>query len=1061
MQHFKSYFSNTLLLEYSEAFIQKLATKLANGNEAAVEDIKRFIRFFDTIRNRNNFLQYAKDNPTLFLRGGRPITDLRNVDMYSASQLEHIFDQFSVDAGKTNDDKQIPITQDADLLYPKSTTDTIREINPTAKEDPRYMEIYFAGNQEKCVQFSHDTFNQSYSFCVGRKDASNLYSKYRLGLAMGNKTTPSSFYFVRDYSLPHSNKYHLIVIQKTKENTYFVTSAINDGDVPVASWDKVVEIQPKLKGLEHLFKFVPFSEQEEDQRSLTGSFPDEFRTFSPRVRNTYILSGKPLLRPDFLALTTEEQNNYISIFTQQHPMIDADIILFASVTPWRFHAGLNQQDADRVRLLQKLDNQIEEHVLELNEISKNFETPNKKSIYTDGRPVEYAVTHFFDIIAELEFNRHYTVSNNTIVKREQERIQPLKLFINKITQNALTGDNIQNLFNKGYTEKSHIISRILNEKINTHKTIGLIKLDKHICVVFAKPGSKGKLVMTVCDSFLKPLYRLITIHDITSKGFVIQTEGEENTKLLNFKNNELHIEDVDRASANEHSLFLEPVAYDEFIKLHPSNQAKRIEHTLDNFNEIYKDIAAPEQNTYGDFTTSFPIYLPSKYDSSSIELFKNICDGYFSKKIQKELLSSKHARFDGDYFTSNFIRNIAILYFITKKHVPEKADKVLSKSKALIQNILSAESSYVTSSIVSTVNIVNNKMFFLSRMLAGSIFDLNTLTYTIISDILMFTKDQIVFGDVSKKSFDNIICYNKNTLEETDKSIVNKIKDNFNKIIKSPDENKAEAASTLFTKYYTNPDLIKHILGNQSLNNDKIPTHLPLYSSSFKIKVKPKQWFIVETKSQELQDEYNNFIPSDLYFKAFLKTIEDIYDIKLRRVIFAPAFDLYSGSRKNYYKYNIVYEYSSYEQSSITKLDTQFAIILKNTVLENKEKSSDRFSNYLMKTEPNVSNLIASKSDTENLRWHAVTTSSIVIPSRNSSSKSYSIKKFLSYLKTITSGKQSTQEYINIVARDILGTLPTLDMHIGMKQYYNELNKADKVVEDSFIPFGIFYKLKQ
>jgi len=70
------------------------------------------------------------------------------------------------------------------------------------------------------------------------------------------------------------------------------------------------------------------------------------------------------------------------------------------------------------------------------------------------------------------------------------------------------------------------------------------------------------------------------------------------------------------------------------------------------------------------------------------------------------------------------------------------------------------------------------------------------------------------------------------------------------------------------------------------------------------------------------------------------------------------------------------------------------------------------------------------------------------------------MKDFLMILDQIYSGQVRTQESIDIVAKNILGTIPTLDMHIGLKQYFNELGKVEKVVEDSFLPFGIFYKLK-
>ena len=100
------------------------------------------------------------------------------------------------------------------------------------------------------------------------------------------------------------------------------------------------------------------------------------------------------------------------------------------------------------------------------------------------------------------------------------------------------------------------------------------------------------------------------------------------------------------------------------------------------------------------------------------------------------------------------------------------------------------------------------------------------------------------------------------------------------------------------------------------------------------------------------------------------------------------------------------------------------------------------------------------KTDSSNIKWYIEQSErNVIIPSR-ASSKNYSMKDLLMMLEQIYSGQQRTQEYINIVAKNLLGTIPTLDMHIGLKQYFNEKIKVKKVVEDSFLPFGIFYKLK-
>ena len=60
MVKFKSYFVPPLLLEYSEAFINKLAQTLITGTDITADQAKRFIQFFDTIRNTAKFAKHIK-----------------------------------------------------------------------------------------------------------------------------------------------------------------------------------------------------------------------------------------------------------------------------------------------------------------------------------------------------------------------------------------------------------------------------------------------------------------------------------------------------------------------------------------------------------------------------------------------------------------------------------------------------------------------------------------------------------------------------------------------------------------------------------------------------------------------------------------------------------------------------------------------------------------------------------------------------------------------------------------------------------------------------------------
>lgn len=1077
MQHFKSYFSNMLLLEYSDAFVQKLATKLAAGNEAMVEDIKRFIRFFDTVRNRNNFLQYVKDNPNLFLRGGRPITDARNVDMYSASQLEHIFDHFSTDTGSTKakDDDQLPITHDADLIYPKNVSETIRELNPAAKNDPRYLEVYFAGNREKCVKFSHDTFNYSYTFCVGRKDTSNMYSRYRLGTNSGGR--PSSFYFVRDYSLPHSNENHLLVIQKNNDGSYVVTKAPNNGDNHL-TWDQIVALQPKLKGLESLFKFIPFSEQEEDQASIQAR-PDQFKTLSPRHRNAYILAGKKLLPSDFLSLTTEEQNNYITVFFNENMYVDN---LFYNIAEMYMFPYFQGREAEFYSL-QDVNKEIVEKSKETF-ADIGVELHPADHYYLSDKP-DKALKKAIDVISILEINRYYAVSNNKLVKRDQERVQPLKLLIHKYTLNSLTGDNIQRLFDKEYPKPHNIIDRIYNHnesqaRYTPHRHVGLIRLENNICIISTRSSyterfKENSIKMVICDNFLKPIYKLINVIDITKNGFVIKTVGEEETKLLNFKNNNINIQDIDERAESEHSILNFEATYPEFAKLHKTKQAIRIEECINAIDEQTKTFLNPTykgkyQGRYKDlnneprqYLSVSPIYFPSRHDEHSLEVFKNICDGYFSKEIQKNLLLEKNTLHDSEYISKHIIRDVAILYFLTKKYVPEKAEEVLLKGKKYLESLINGDYAihYRSSVPLNVAQINNNKIFSFNRKFVGSIFDLNTLTYTVISEIVMFTKEQIAFGSLTKTGVKNVVCFNKETLEESDKSLSSRIEQNIKAISTAPDEKKVEMVGDLYINYYPNPALIKFLTDQPSSKDKKskpAPAFtLPRYISGAKLKFNPKKDFILEIKSQEQRDQYNKLISFHRLFHAFLKTIDDIYDIKLRRVYFIHPNNPYNPDA-----YNVAYEYSHYENFSPTQLDTQFVIIIKNTKLYNNRFNMNDpkvDSPRLLSLDNEINNRIY-KTDSSNVKWlFDRQERNVIIPSR-ASKKNRTMKDFLMILDQIYSGQVRTQESIDIVAKNILGTIPTLDMHIGLKQYFSELSKVAKVVEDSFLPFGIFYKLK-
>ena len=128
--------------------------------------------------------------------------------------------------------------------------------------DENGLQIYYADTPRACIAYKG---NIPYSWCVSRS-TTNLYYAYRY------RSNQPSFYFVKDvaatkeelekpFTGQFENPWHFFVIQKTKHQTYIVSNANNNGDMEM-TWNQILEIQPKLNGMEHYFKHVPLKRKE-------------------------------------------------------------------------------------------------------------------------------------------------------------------------------------------------------------------------------------------------------------------------------------------------------------------------------------------------------------------------------------------------------------------------------------------------------------------------------------------------------------------------------------------------------------------------------------------------------------------------------------------------------------------------------------------------------------------------------------------------------------------------------------------------------------------------------
>ena len=243
------------------------------------DEIKYYINRFDQIKNSPRAIEMARQFG---------INAAQDIFLYSWQQLEQIVDAFP------SKDKKPAAQEDsnaAKLIYNQNN-----------------LQIYLAPSAQACIELTHDKFGQSYTFCVGRRQG-NLYDTYRL--------RSRTFYFVYDASMTAKSTNHLIVIQAAANGTYFLTDAKNTGDT-LKTWDRIVEIQPKLRGLEDLFKFIPFSDEEQVKVSMRQG-PDAFDAMTYAQKYSYIstpINGnyhRLIFATSFTQLPSELKDLYITV----------------------------------------------------------------------------------------------------------------------------------------------------------------------------------------------------------------------------------------------------------------------------------------------------------------------------------------------------------------------------------------------------------------------------------------------------------------------------------------------------------------------------------------------------------------------------------------------------------------------------------------------------------------------------------------------------------------------------------------------------------------------------
>jgi hypothetical protein len=893
---FRNFFAKKVyLLEYSEAFINKLATRLAAGDTDMLEPIKGYIRYFDTVRNRNDVQLYIKNNPAIFQRGGKPITDVKNVDVFNATQLEHIYDHFNAEAKnkKKEEEAQQPITKDADLLFPDDVSKTNRTVNPAARADDSYLEIYRGGNQASCVKFSHDVFGQSYEFCIGRQNSSNMYTNYRFG------SMPRTFYFVRDYSRPTNDDLHLIVVHAQKDGTFRYTNAPNNnGDKFVGSWENLVAEQPKLKDHKDLFKFIPFSEQEEDVWALKHADGAAFFTLSPRLQNAFLQTKKPLPINIFTQLSTANQNLYIQSFAE-------NLYGAGSIATYGTGTGGNVQN-------------YKFYVDTVIETAKKHTEWGLEVLYNlfekyigDTRFVGNQVTNITKIIfalSLLKFNsKYYFNAQGEVVPRDEERLQPVRNFIRLVTTNnntAIDSSQIEKILNTTYSNVTDMAQLVYLSNGATRGVPGsgytIIKCQNEYVLTFdvvqfdnsnmRTPG-KHKVLMVVTDEQFNIVSAPAYMEFTTKTGFVVTDTKTSKTFLLKISPEGEIIADynADIAELSNSDNFVGKFTKENFDKLPPEAQKiqffKRIE-ALANKLQSYRE-HTPQQLHQVAYNLDFNCIFDRPYYTQDTEMAWTILLKSFSKTFPKSSFNTLTRSGYSSALCTPLIQAIPIYDLCKKFNIVDYFNSYIKPT--LIKVLKSYQLHYHKDSMIVTDDIYFG---FTERPRDASAVKISLKDFTLLDAgiILMKTKSNYIIGpSASLKDINKISGINVETTEEMPAEQIEKVKTTLTSISKLRGNEAADVLATTYTNYYFNPKFFAELSKKTGARKKFIHSKMPPFAARNEGKTLNVNAVVIDTQNnKQLQEKYLKFLIKAADSFKYVISLFEIFEMQLAGVIFDP-----------------------------------------------------------------------------------------------------------------------------------------------------------------------------
>jgi hypothetical protein len=191
----------------------------------------------------------------------------RDITKLSFKQVERLIDDAVTKSELKGKGEIKTFDQSDDIIYDKNNLTILR-----------------GDIREKCIKYG-----DGYSWCISRKDASNMFYSYRM------RQNEPVFYFVFDKDRPTSDVWHAVVIYVDNRNIFHVATANNPGDVQM-SWEQIEQKHPKLRGLRSLFKSQPLTDEEKsDYKKFKNSVGNNtYKEFTLKEKYKYIRFGHKL-----------------------------------------------------------------------------------------------------------------------------------------------------------------------------------------------------------------------------------------------------------------------------------------------------------------------------------------------------------------------------------------------------------------------------------------------------------------------------------------------------------------------------------------------------------------------------------------------------------------------------------------------------------------------------------------------------------------------------------------------------------------------------------------------